>query len=501
MLRELGLLFLVACGSQGFGPPDASPSDDAGDAASDAGPTCPAGQAFCGGACIDVTADDANCGGCGVTCAGAQHCGGGACRASNIQHVVLIVQENHTFDAYFGRFCQAPAGSNPTCTSGPSCCERAPDKEPGGASPVALDDSSNFAKDRDHQQACELQQIDDGKMDRFVTGSTGSDTCLGSGPACASADNFALADASTVGGYWFMADNGALADRYFQPIAGSSSSNDMYFATAHYQFTDNEAMPEAIGSPVGCTQGVCVTGKPTTFSGRTTIADLLLAAGKTFTVYADGFAHSAAAAPSCESVPPDCTYNTILHPIAAQACKYDASDIPFAYYTQFADGPHIVDYGQLAEDVTKGALPSFAYVKARGFHNEHPNVSTISDGIAFVDATVKTIESSSYASSTLVLLTWDEGGGFFDHVAPPPAIDTDDASKPVPYGTRVPLIAIGPFARKGAVSHVTMEHSSVVRFLEYNFLGPVGQLDHDDAKVANLGSLLDPTKTGVPIPE
>jgi phospholipase C len=99
------------------------------------------------------------------------------------------------------------------------------------------------------------------------------------------------------------------------------------------------------------------------------------------------------------------------------------------------------------------------------------------------------------------LLTWDEGGGFFDHVSPPPSIDTDTNGKPVPYGTRVPLLAVGPFVHKGVVSHVQMEHSSIVRFLEYNFVGAVGQLGFNDAKVNNLGSLLDPSKTGIRIPE
>jgi phospholipase C len=99
------------------------------------------------------------------------------------------------------------------------------------------------------------------------------------------------------------------------------------------------------------------------------------------------------------------------------------------------------------------------------------------------------------------LLTWDEGGGFFDHVAPPAGVDTDDQGQKVPYGTRVPLLAIGPFARKNTVSHVLMEHSSIVRFLEYNFVGPVGQLGHNDAKVKNIGSLLDPSATGIHVPE
>jgi phospholipase C len=189
-----------------------------------------------------------------------------------------------------------------------------------------------------------------------------------------------------------------------------------------------------------------------------------------------------------------------LHPIACHTCVYDPTDIPFAYYEQLGD-KYIRDYGALKSDLTSGALPNFAFVKAKEWHNEHPNVSTIADGIAFVTSVIQMIEDSMYASSTLILLTWDEGGGFFDHVAPPKSIDVDDQGKPVPYGTRVAFLAIGTFARKGAVSHVQMEHSSVVRFLEYNFLGPVGQLGYNDAKVNNLGSLLDPSRTGIPIPE
>ena len=500
MLRKLLLVFLVACGSSGGEPSDAGTD---GTPPSEGGTTCPTGQALCGGTCIDVTADDANCGACGKTCSGAQHCGGGTCQDSKIQHVVLIVEENHTFDSYFGRYCQAAAGSNPTCTAGPSCCERAPDKEPHGASPTVLDDSSNFATDRDHKQECEVQQIDNGKMDNYVSGASGADQCLGSGPSCSSTNNFALADSSTVGAYWLLADKNALADRYFQPIAGGTSSNDMYLAIAHYQFTDNQAMPDAMGCLLDCTlDGVCLSATRTKWTGRTTIGDLLLGAGKTFTVYAEGYAGAVAAGyGNCPNIVSTCPYNQFLHPIAYQACRYDASDIPFAYYAQFADGPHLADYNQLAQDVSQNKLPSLAYVKAMTARNEHPNVSNITDGVAFVQGVIATISQSSYASSTLILLTWDEGGGFFDHVAPPPSIDTDDANNPVPYGTRVPLLAIGPFARKGAISHVTMEHSSIVRFLEYNFVGPVGQLKYNDAKVANIGSLLDPNATGIHVPE
>ena len=117
--------------------------------------TCGSGQDSCDGVCVDLMENDADCGGCGSACSGAEHCVAGACRESKIAHVVLVVEENHTFDSYFGLYCQAPPGSNPTGTAGPECCEAAPVTEPHGASPTVLDDSTNFAEDRDHLQACE----------------------------------------------------------------------------------------------------------------------------------------------------------------------------------------------------------------------------------------------------------------------------------------------------------------------------------------------------------
>jgi len=75
--------------------------------------------------------------------------------ASNVKHVLVIVQENHSFDNYFGRYCTAPTGSNPTCTIGPACCEAAPTTDPGtGAAPLVQDDAANAAWDPDHSQAC-----------------------------------------------------------------------------------------------------------------------------------------------------------------------------------------------------------------------------------------------------------------------------------------------------------------------------------------------------------
>src|SRR5579862_2386416 len=88
-------------------------------------------------------------GACGGSARKAGSCDG-PCPMSKIDHLVIVVQENHTFDNYFARFCTAPAGSAPTCTDGPACCEAGPATDPSGAAPTVLDDTSNGARDPDH---------------------------------------------------------------------------------------------------------------------------------------------------------------------------------------------------------------------------------------------------------------------------------------------------------------------------------------------------------------
>ena len=161
---------------------------------------------------------------------------------SNIKHLVLIVQENHSFDNIFGKYCKAATGSNPTCNEGPECCEEGPAKDPGsGFSYFIQTDSRNARYDPNHDQSCEISEMDGGKMDHYLFLAKCGNWL----------ENFAYADASTVSQYWQYAENYALADRYFQPIAGASSSNDMYFARAAYVFTDNKYLPAgAVGT--GC---------------------------------------------------------------------------------------------------------------------------------------------------------------------------------------------------------------------------------------------------------
>lgn len=412
---------------------------------------------------------------------GAGDGGGKPAPKGRIEHVVVIMQENHTFDTYFGRWCTGAPGSNPTCTSGPACCEAAPQREASGASPIELDDDANAGFDPDHSQPCERSEMNGGKMDRFVTGAT-----------CSNPKNFAIASDAVVAPYHEYAKKYAIGDRYFQSIVGQTSANDMYFAVAKKVFTDNAFIPNAIGQ--GCSNPL--TPKMRNVS-ESTVADVLLNHGERVRYYAEGYEVMRNASP-CPAHPVDCRgANPVF---ASYPCAYDPSDIPFNYYQQFTDNPaFLMDWERFNQDLDAGDLAEVSYIKPIGYHTEHPGYGTsISKGVAWVDAAITKILASPYAKNTLVLLTWDEGGGYYDHVAPPPDKSPIDQEE---LGTRVPIFAIGRFAKKGHISHVTMEHSSIVKFLEWNFTGETGQLKARDGLVNNIGSLLDPAEVDVPVPE
>lgn len=400
--------------------------------------------------------------------------------ASAIRHLVVLIQENHTFDNYFGRYCTAAPGSSPRCDTGPACCEAAPDKDPGtGDPPTVLTDEENATYSPNHYQDCEVAEINGGRMDRFI-----------SNPECGNRRNFAIAPTELVQPYWQLAARGALADHYFQPVAGASSANDMYLARARFVFRDNQFDPDAVGSRCGFNPDKQQYGEPT-------IGHLLAERNVTWAFYAEGYKDMADANRQDKCPPPaaGCNLGVGIYP-----CVFDPSDVPFQYYPAFRDNPEYMrDLSALTRDLQEGTLPAVSFVKALGYKTEHPgSFTTISDGTAFVTTIVDQVLGSQYGDRTLILLAYDEGGGYFDHLAPPPDSPVDQK----PYGTRLPFIAIGRFARPNHVAHAVLEHSSIVKFIEWNWLAQAtGQLGNRDATVNNLGSLLDPGQTGAAVPE
>ncbi|MGH7283771.1 MAG: phospholipase C [Polyangiaceae bacterium] len=404
----------------------------------------------------------------------------GSSVSSNIQHIVIVVQENHTFDSHFGKYCTAAAGSNPTCNDGPACCEAIPPTDPSGATPVTIDDAMMGSYDPSHVQACENAEMNGGAMDMYTNA-----------PGCGNPMNVGIADATIIKPYWDLAGQNALADRYFQSLSGQSSSNDMYLARANFVFKDNSANPQgAIGA-------ACQIGGTAAQYPDQTIGDLLTTAGVDWAFFAEGYkaASDASAAGKCAASDPACPTPSPYYP-----CTYDPGDDPFTFYASSVDNSaDMKDFADFTAALTSGSgLPAVSWVKGIGYKTEHPGYGDkLSDGVTFVTGVASAVAASSYASSTLLIVTYDESGGYYDHIAPPATSSVDNQ----PYGPRIPMMAIGPFAKKNYVSHVQMEHGSLVKFIEWNWLGKqTGQLDTRDKVVNNIGDMLDATATGTQVP-
>jgi phospholipase C len=412
-----------------------------------------------------------------LTMPGAAQAAPGPSTRTAIKHVVVIVQENHTFDNYFANYCERRVDNKrrPVCDGGPTTY-------PGTTTaPVVLDDNSMAAYDPNHTQSCQTVEINGGKMDGYLTAPP-------SEGKCGTPDNFSYASAgasSPVPYYQQLATKGALADHYFQPVTGESSSNDMYLWTTRFVFKDNQVEPNATGKQ--CSTNTNVQQYDDSAGANKNIGKTLSDAGVSWAWYAEGYSAMQDAGSSCPPAPAVCGIQVQTYP-----CVFDPSDIPAEYYASSADkAANMRDYSQLATDIASGGLPSVVFVKALGFNSEHPGAGTkLSSGVSFVQQTVGAIQRSKLAKDTLVLVTWDESGGYYDHVAPPPASTVDQQ----PYGPRVPLLAVGPFARRGTVAHQTLEHSSITKFVEWNWLkGKTGQLDGRDRVVHNLGGVLAAT--------
>ncbi|KAJ3250273.1 hypothetical protein HDU77_006803 [Chytriomyces hyalinus] len=388
--------------------------------------------------------------------------------ASAIKNVVIVISENHSFDSYFGNYCTAPAGTNPTCHEGRECCA-AITPSVNGVKPIVLNDDTNLAYDNDHHSHSEICEMNGGKMDRFIT----SGGCPGSDDR-----NYAACDGSkgSCGHYWEMAKTYAMSDNFFQAIAGASSANDMYFARGGFVFEDNGAVPPSTKCNLG--------GVPAAAYSDPTIADLLAQCNVPFTFYAQD-------------------YSAELSPFKCWPVNYDPSDNPFEYYGTLRNsskaGDYFRAYPAFLKDVVQGTLPAVSYIKARGIASEHPGYSTISAGEKLNKEIIESILNSPiYSQNTLVLLVPDESGGFRDSVAPPGRSAIDNKL----YGPRIPFVAVGKMVKKSYISHVRAEPASIVRFIESNWFADAvpGQLRTRDAVAGSFGDMFDAEVVGFEFP-
>ena len=146
---------------------------------------------------------------------------------------------------------------------------------------------------------------------------------------------------------------------------------------------------------------------------------------------------------------------------------FQAHHQPFNYFARFAPGGpdrtrHLKDYDDFVAAIDSGTLPQVAFYKPAGIVNQHPSYTDAASGDEHVAALLERLRKSPQWSRMTIIVTYDENGGFWDHV-PPPAGDRWGP------GTRVPAIIISPYAKHGYVDHATYDTTSIIKFITKRF--------------------------------
>jgi phospholipase C len=391
--------------------------------------------------------------------------GGGSGNIPKIKHVVIIMQENRSFDHYFGTFPGADGIAMDDAGIPLACL---PQRD-GGACVRPFHDTNDVNGGGPHGEANSIADVNDGAMNGFlIQAQTAQSSCVDlNNPACLNGkpiDSVGWHDQHEIPNYWAYARAFVLQDRMFESNASWSQPAHLYLVSEWSAFCTRA------GDPSSCTntlQSPSPAGKGP--YAWTDLTYLLNRAGVNWRYYlAEGME------PDCrddgeETCPPEiqlATVPSIWNPLP----NFD---------TVQGDGQvgNVVPFDQFFLDVKNGHLPSVAWIIPDQVVSEHPP-ARVSTGEAYVTAIINTLMQSPDWSSMAIFLTWDDWGGFYDHV-PPPVVDANG------YGIRVPGLVISPYAKAGFIDHQTLSFDAYVKFIEDAFLD---------------GERLDPATDGRPDP-
>lgn len=350
----------------------------------------------------------------------------GASTTTPIEHLVVLMQENHSFDNYFGTYPGADGIPADVCmpldpfSSTGDCIE-----------PFHIGSNDVSLEDPVHNATIHEVQLNDGRMDGFIYA---LDQRRQDGRLA-----MAYYDEGDVPYYWNLVDQYVLFDRFFSSAAGRSFASHMYWVA-----------------------GVGARERPAAgeLTPVVTIFDRLEQAGITWKFYIQNYE-------------PDVNYRT-LEQFPSEYGEQVAS-VPLLNIDRFIDDPqlnsHLVDLEQYYVDLESGTLPAVAYMVSSG-QSEHP-VGRVLGGQRFVRSLVQALMRSDVWDTSAFMVTYDDWGGWYDHVRPP-QVDQDG------YGFRVPAFLVGGYARRGHIESRTLDYTSVLRFIEDNWsLEPLASRDRN----------------------
>jgi phospholipase C len=502
--------------------------------------------------------------------------GEGASTATPISHLVVIFQENVSFDHYFGtyphatnpqgepEFSVAPGTPSVNGLSGPLLTNN-----PNSANPQRLDRSQPLTCDQNHGYTAEQKAFDMGLMDKFVQ-NTDVESCAAPDKT---APNLVMDyyDGNTVTGLWNYAQHFAMSDNSYSDTFGPSTpgalnvtSTNTFGAicgptTAVFGGTPCTAAPGSAAATPGSAQpqgtgsvysdadpnyDICSstqdhrTAASTIQMGGENVGDLLDKAGVSWGWFQGGFAspNYVSGKPSTDDLSAVCTgaHNNIG---GAAALDYSPHHEPFQYYASTANPKHMpptsiaaighqdqanhqYDLKDFFAAADNGDLPAVSYLKAAEYQDGHAGYSDPLDEQTWLTQTINHLERLKSWKSTAVVVLYDDSDGWYDHQMGPTVTQsqtpldvltgtgtcgTNTAKVPsgqqarCGVGPRQPLLVVSPFSKRNYVDGTFTAESSVVRFIEDNWIG--GQRiggGSADAWTGTLANMFDFSKPNDP---
>jgi len=207
-------------------------------------------------------------------------------------------------------------------------------------------------------------------------------------------------------------------------------------------------------------------GAPVPPQTQKTIGDTLSAKGVSWVWYGGGFNAALADGRKPPSEPRAVIYNG-----KNGAINFQPHHQPFNYYARFAPGTkdreeHLKDYDDFVAAIDAGALPQVTFYKPVGRLNQHPGSSDVAAGDEHISALLERLRKSPQWTRMAIIVTYDENGGFWDHVPPPSGAGWGDRWGP---GTRIPTLIISPYAKRGFIDKTSYDTTSIIKFITRRF--------------------------------
>jgi phospholipase C len=427
-----------------------------------------------------------------------------------IRHIVVIYDENISFDHYFGTYPNAanlpgetPFHAAPGTPTVNGLSGALITRNPNSTRPFRLDRSQPVTCDMDHAYSAEQNAYNRGLLNRFVEATT----------AYAEQQNncdpklvMGHYDGNTVTALWNYAQHFAPSDNTFGTMFGPSTPGALNLFAAQTAGADQRDIPhETVGDNVIFDEEPlyddCATKPVVTISNIRTIGDLLNEAGLTWGWFQGGYRPTVRAADNggkaqCDARRPNAAGRDIL--------DYSPHQNPVAYYVQFKNphhlppsSPALIGHNDQAmhqydlEDfwtaVDNNAMPAVSFLKPPEAQDGHAAYSGPLDEQRFLVETINRLQRSPQWKETAVIIAYDDSDGWYDHVMPPIVRTSESAydfltsdghcGNAVPgvspgrcgYGPRQPLLVISPYARRNFVDHTLADQTSIARFIEDNW--------------------------------